>query len=107
MLARIAENGDVEPSFEYRKNIRCRWLVGDFRHLVEVWRGAPKGYPGRFPRRLQTLLSVLTPVAGTYHDNFMLTDPLPELGDWLSLVQRVFSADSKEKVHAQGRYSHP
>jgi predicted ATP-grasp superfamily ATP-dependent carboligase len=106
MLAAIAEHGDVQPSFDYRKNVRCRWFVGDFRHLLEVWRGAPKGYPGKFPGRLPTLLSVLTPVPGTYHDNFMLSDPLPEVGDWLSLVQRLFSAGSKEKVHAQGRYSH-
>jgi len=107
MLAKIAEYGEVEPSFDYRTGVRCRWLVGDFRHLVEVWRGAPQGYPGKFPGRLRTLLDVLTPVPGTYHDNFMLSDPLPELGDWLSLLQRVWESGSKEKVHAQGRYSHP
>jgi len=107
MLAKIAEHGDVEPSMDYRKGVRCRWVVGDFRHLVEVWRGAPQGYPGKFPGKLRTLLDVLTPVPGTYHDNFMLTDPLPELGDWLSLFQRALQSGSKEKVHAQGRYSHP
>ena len=106
MLAKIAENGDVEPSLTYEKGVRCRWLLGDFRHLVEVWRGAPKGYPGKFPGRISTLLSVITPVPGTFHDNFMLSDPLPELGDWLSLLQRVWRSGSKEKVHAQGRYSH-
>ena len=105
MLAEIAEHGDVTPAMEYRKGVRCRWILGDFRHLVEVWRGAPKGYPGKFPGRLQTLLAVLTPVPGTYHDNFMLGDPLPELGDWLSLAQRAVKP--KEKLHAQGRYSHP
>jgi predicted ATP-grasp superfamily ATP-dependent carboligase len=107
MLAEIAEHGDVAPAMDYRKGVRCRWLLGDFRHLIEVWRGAPKGYPGKFPGRLQTLLAVLTPVPGTYHDNFMLGDPMPELGDWLSLAQRALKSRSKEKVHAQGRYSHP
>jgi predicted ATP-grasp superfamily ATP-dependent carboligase len=107
MLAAMAEHGDVEPSMKYGEGVRCRWVLGDFRHLVEVWRGAPKGYPGKFPGRLQTLLSFLTPVPGTFHDNFMLSDPMPELGDWLSLAQRALKSGSKEKVHAQGRYSHP
>jgi hypothetical protein len=47
-------------------------------------------------------------VPGTYHDNFQLADPLPELGDWLSLVQRVFEKKKpKEELSAEGRYSHP
>jgi hypothetical protein len=75
--------------------------------LIEVWRGAPAGYPGKFPGRLSTLAKVLTPVPGTYHDNFMLSDPLPELGDWLSLAQRLFEKKKpKERLNAEGRYSH-
>src|SRR4051794_40230797 len=95
MLTKIAEHGDVEPSQDYKKGVRCRWLLGDFRHLLEVWRGAPDGYPGKFPGRISTLLSVLTPVPGTFHDNFMSSDPLPELGDWLSLLQRAWKSGSK------------
>src|SRR6185437_6102131 len=49
-----------------------------------------QGSPAKFPGRMSTLINVLTPVPGTYHDNFQLGDPLPELGDWVSIVQRVF-----------------
>jgi len=90
LLARMAEIGDVEPHLQFSSGVSCRWLLGDFRHLFEVWRGAPAGYPRRYPGRLRTLLSFLTPVRGTFHDNFQWKDPLPEAGDWLALVQQVF-----------------
>ncbi len=89
LLARMAEKGDVEVSAGYRSGVRCRWLVGDVRHLVEVWKGPPPGYPGTYPGRLRTLVDVLTPVPGTYHDLFQWNDPLPELADWISLASRV------------------
>jgi len=90
MLARMAEAGDVEPQLQFRTGVSCRWLLGDFRHLLEVWRGAPAGYPRTYPGRLQTLLSVLTPVPGTFHDNLQWQDPMPEAGDWLSFIRQVF-----------------
>jgi predicted ATP-grasp superfamily ATP-dependent carboligase len=88
MLAEMAENGDVQPSVGYKTGVRCRWLLGDFRHLLEVWKGAPAGFPGKFPGRLKTLVDCCIPVAGTYHDNFSLDDPLPELGDWVNFFAR-------------------
>jgi predicted ATP-grasp superfamily ATP-dependent carboligase len=89
LLARMAETGDVEPVNHFQSGVRCRWILGDLRHLVEVWRGAPSGYPMAYPKRLRTLLDVLTPVPGTFHDCFQWRDSLPELGDWLSLVRRL------------------
>lgn len=89
LLARMAENGDLEPSIGYRSGVRCRWLLGDARHLVEVWKGPPSGFPGAYPGRLRTLLNVLTPIPGTYHDLFQWSDPLPEIADWLTLLRRL------------------
>ena len=106
-VSEIAAHGDCAPITDYKIGVRCRWLSGDFRHLLAVWRGAPAGYPGKFPARFSTLMQVLTPVPGTYHDNFQLADPLPELGDWLSILQRVFEKKRpKEQLSAEGRYSH-
>jgi predicted ATP-grasp superfamily ATP-dependent carboligase len=89
LLAQMAETGDIEKQSSFRTGVRCRWLLGDVRHLVEVWRGAPAGYPKPYPGRLSTLLAVMTPVPGTFHDNFQWADPLPELGDWLNFLERV------------------
>jgi predicted ATP-grasp superfamily ATP-dependent carboligase len=83
MLAQMVEKGDVSTAGSSTEGLRCRWLLGDFRHLVAVWKGAPRGFPGRFPNRFGTLAQFLRPVPGTFHDNFLLSDPLPELGDWM------------------------
>lgn len=88
LLAHMVQDGDVNGPVTYRSNVRCRWLLGDFLHLIQVWRGAPVGYPDRFPGRLGTLGRFLTPVRGTYHDNFSLHDPLPEVADWIDFVLR-------------------
>jgi len=94
LLARMAEEGDIEPNPGYRSGIRCRWFLGDARHLAEVWKGPPAGYPEEYPGRLRTLLDVLTPVRGMYHDLFQWKDPLPELGDWAYLFTRLLRGRS-------------
>jgi predicted ATP-grasp superfamily ATP-dependent carboligase len=110
-VARLAEDGDVLPPAPYRTGVRCRWLLGDARHLVEVLRGAPSGYPAPFPGRLSTVRSMLTPVPGTCHDNFSLRDPLPELGDWLDfalrkLPNRARRTRSTDSWHGERRPTH-
>lgn len=88
LLAALARDGDVGVNPGYRVGVRCRWLLGDTRHLAAVLLGPPAGYPGPFPRRLDTLREFVRPVRGTRHDNFTLRDPLPELGDWLDFGLR-------------------
>ena len=97
LLARMAERDDVAPQVDYQEGLRCRWLLGDFRHLVEVMRGAPAGYPGKYPARLKTLANFIIPVRGTFHDNFTLRDPLPEIGDWLDFLFRRLLAAARKK----------
>jgi len=89
-LAELAEKGDIESKPRFRSGVVCRWLLGDFRHVIEVLKGPPAGYPRPYPDRWRTMLSVLTPARGIYHDNFQWRDPLPELGDWLNFVERAF-----------------
>jgi predicted ATP-grasp superfamily ATP-dependent carboligase len=111
LVAEMAKRGDVAIQTGYTNGLRCRWFLGDFRHLIEVMRGAPAGYPGKFPGRLSTLAKFLIPVAGTRHDNFTLRDPLPEIGDWLDFVTRKLPAGLRKKkpnsneLHAENRYS--
>ncbi len=94
LLAHMAEYGDVEPQFEYRTGVRCRWLVGDLWHLIQVLKGKPKGFPGDFPRRLRTLCEFLVPVPRTFHDLFSFRDPLPEAADWLHYLRRLINGPS-------------
>jgi hypothetical protein len=101
LLAQMAEHDDVAAAPAYRSGVRCRWLLGDFRHLLEVWRGKPAGYPGAFPKRLPTLLAFCTPVRLTFHDNFTWRDPLPELGDWLDFAVRRLPAGLRKRTTAR------
>ncbi|HJZ69745.1 MAG TPA: hypothetical protein VKF81_16585, partial [Blastocatellia bacterium] len=111
-LAEMAERGDVKPGAEYRTDVRCRWLLGDLRHLIEVWRGAPAGFAGNYPNRLRATAEFFLPVPGTYHDNFTLVDPMPEVGDWIDFFSRRLPArfksraQAREKLHVERRYSH-
>jgi predicted ATP-grasp superfamily ATP-dependent carboligase len=92
LLVDLGTGGTIAPQPSYAVGIRARWLLGDVRHLVQVWRGAPAGYPATFPGRLSTLAAFLTPHPGTVHDNFQWSDPLPEAGDWLHFVLRRIPA---------------
>lgn len=112
LIAALAEHGDVPPVPAFRTGVRCRWILGDFRHLLYVMGGRPPGFPGEFPGRMRTLFNFLLPIPGTVHDNFTWDDPLPELGDWLDFgLRRLPEAFGKkprggDKVHAQRGYSH-
>ena len=89
-LAELAEQGDIAAKPQFRAGVVCRWPLGDFRHVIEVMKGPPAGYPRAYPDRWRTLAAVLTPARGVYHDNFQWRDPLPELGDWLNFAERAF-----------------
>ncbi len=89
-LAELAEKGDLQSKNNFRSGVVCRWFLGDFRHVVEVMKGPPPGYPRAYPDRWRTVTAVLTPRRGIYHDNFQWRDPLPELGDWVHFAERAF-----------------
>jgi carbamoylphosphate synthase large subunit len=92
LFATLVEGGQLPGPSPYRTDVRCRWLLGDARHLVAVMLGPPAGYPGAFPRRLKTVVEFLVPTAGMRHDNFELSDPLPGIGDWLHFFARRIPA---------------
>lgn len=111
LLVELEATGTVGPQPPYRVGLRCRWWLGDMRHLLQVWHGPPRGYPVPFPGRLATLLAFLTPRRGTVHDNFTLSDPAPELGDWLHFIGRKLPGALRRRpevrVHdVEGRAAH-
>ena len=107
-LVDLGTSGQVPPQPAYRAGVRCRWWLGDLRHLAQVWGGAPAGFPAKFPGRFATLAAVLTPRRGTVHDNFWWSDPLPELGDWLHFFVRKLPGHlSHSTFDAQRRAAHP
>jgi predicted ATP-grasp superfamily ATP-dependent carboligase len=112
LLAEMVEFGEVKSTYAYQAGVRCRWFLGDFRHVLEVFKGAPPGYPGKYPGRFKTLINFSIPVPGTLHDNFTLRDPLPEIGDWLNFFLRKLPSIFKKRAteinesNVEKRYSH-
>lgn len=99
LLAQLAESGEVQtPMPCYKSGVRCRWLLGDTRNLIEVFRGAPPAFPGRFPSRLSALSTFLAPHPGTHIDNFQWQDPLPEVGDWLDFALHKVPGQLKKEA---------
>jgi predicted ATP-grasp superfamily ATP-dependent carboligase len=69
---------------EYRPGVVRRWLWGDFKRVVHVLRGAPRGYPHEYPSRRDVLLEVLgRQPEGTRSETWSLDDPLPAIGEWV------------------------
>ena len=80
LLYTLAVEGSCPECFDYRVGVRCRWLAGDVKHLVQVLRGRPDGWTDRYPSRLRTLLDFLKPAGKNLHyDDLWLGDPLPFL----------------------------
>lgn len=100
LVAALASDGDVPLHGGYATGVRCRWILGDVRHLVAVWAGPPAGYTGTWPGRWHTLAEVLRPVPGMRHDNFALDDPLPELGDWVDFLGRKVPRALRRRAEA-------
>lgn len=78
LLYKMGTEGDVDECFDYRVGVRCRWLVGDARHLVEVLRGRPTGWTDEFPSRGKTLWDFMKVIGrDLYYDDLWLSDPIP------------------------------
>ncbi|MFN8574346.1 MAG: ATP-grasp domain-containing protein [Gemmatimonadaceae bacterium] len=97
LLADMAIGKSCAASAPHRPGVRCRWLVGDLQHLVAVFKGPPAGYPDQFPSRIGTVARLLRPVRGTFHDNFTLDDPLPEVGDWIHFLARRIPRELRKR----------
>lgn len=91
LLYQLATEGEVGECFDYRIGIQCRWLAGDIRHLVEVFRGRPRGWTDGFPSRWKVLRDFMRFFGrDLYYDDLRLCDPLPFFADLGDLVFRLF-----------------
>ena len=80
LLYRLAVDGDIDPVESYEVGVRCRWLLGDLRHLISVAQGPPAGWSGEFPKRWDTFRAVLRGFhPSVYDDDFVKGDLAPGL----------------------------
>jgi predicted ATP-grasp superfamily ATP-dependent carboligase len=92
MLYKMITEGDVPPVFDYKTEVKLRWLLGDQDHLlIRVFKSdavtkLPPGYPGR----LATLIEFLKFYQrGMNYEILKSNDPGPflmELKEWFRLL---------------------
>lgn len=87
LLYRMAIEGDIEPSFEYKVGVKCRHLLfDDMYHLISVMKGTYS--PHYKLKKLQTLLNFLK----FYEDNayyiLSLDDPKPIIIKFINALSR-------------------
>ncbi len=102
LLYTLGTKGKVPECFEYRVGVKNRWLLGDTRHLVEVFRGRPAGWGDGFPSRWKTLLDFMKFIGRDLHyDDLWLSDPLPFFAEILDMTcQQVARSGSRPRTPA-------
>lgn len=80
----------VRTSGRYRYGVTTRWLWGDVKRFLHIIRGAPTGYPERYPRIWQGVAELLgnQPI-GTRLDTWDRNDPWPLVADLLQGVTEL------------------
>lgn len=96
-LLRMLEGKPV-PGYAPRPGVRARYLRADLERLISVFRGAPPGWTGPFPGRLETLGAVLVDFARPGTSGFTLTldDPRPGLAE---LARFLFRDLPRRLIH--------
>jgi len=75
LLYRMAIDGDIKPSFNYKVGVKCRNLLfGDIHHLIDVMKSTQSKYT-----KLQTLLNFLKFHEDDAYYILSLDDPIPAI----------------------------
>ncbi|HEY0376482.1 MAG TPA: ATP-grasp domain-containing protein [Pyrinomonadaceae bacterium] len=78
----ILKGQRVEPAPEYAEGVTLRWLWGDLKRFARILRGAPAGYPGKYPTVMQGIKELFGPQpAGTRLELWRTSDPWPGVGE--------------------------
>lgn len=84
-------DGETPDAPVYRTGVTVRWLWGDVKRFIRVAAGAPRGFPGPFPTRLQGLRELLGPQPpGTEIETWAADDPWPAMGEWIQGIGEAF-----------------
>jgi len=83
LLYKMAVDGDIEPVWDYRVGVRCRWLIpGDILHFIYN------------PKRLRLTPSFFTRTDGD--DIISAADPMPLVGRLSSVLTFLFDRDMRK-----------
>lgn len=96
LLCKIAMDGNIDKSPDYRPGIKSRWLFyGDFKYLFAVLKGCTTPWGYQSPGRLKTLIEFMKFYEkDMVYDFLTWDDPVPGIIKILSpIVNKVYKSD--------------
>jgi predicted ATP-grasp superfamily ATP-dependent carboligase len=115
MWVAILKGERVEPAHEYAEGVTLRWVWGDLKRFMRIVRGAPQGYPGKYPTVMQGIKELFGPQpAGTRLEMWRADDMRPGLGEWVGAFREFLAWRTHRRakrnghgVDAQGQHVNP
>jgi predicted ATP-grasp superfamily ATP-dependent carboligase len=98
----------IERADRYAEGVTLRWVWGDVKRFMRILRGAPSGYPGKYPTVMQGLKELLGPQPdGTRLEVLRRSDPWPGVGEWVGGLGEFLAwrSNGRPERAASGRTS--
>jgi predicted ATP-grasp superfamily ATP-dependent carboligase len=83
LLYKMAAEGDVDPVFNYKVGVKCRWIVGDFLHFASALRGSAN-------RWKETVEFAKFYESNLHYDELCMDDPFPVVGAMIVGIQDLY-----------------
>jgi predicted ATP-grasp superfamily ATP-dependent carboligase len=100
----ILKGKAIERAGEYAEGVTLRWVLGDIKRFMRILRGAPQGYPGKYPTVLQGIRELLGPQpAGTRLEVWRRSDPWPGVGELVGGFREFLAWRNHTKPERTGR----
>lgn len=94
----ILKGQAVLPQAEYTEGVTLRWVWGDLKRFLRIVRGAPAGYPGKYPTVFEGLKELFGPQpAGTRLEIWRANDMWPGVGEWASAFREVLAWRTRDR----------
>lgn len=99
----VLRGDPVPPAPDYADGVTLRWLSGDFKRLLYILAGPPRGYQGPYPSVRQGLKEIFGPQPpGTGSDTWDRRDPCPAVGEWVHLCREILAHTSGPRRATSG-----
>ena len=88
----------VEQVSDYAEGVTLRWLWGDVKRLLHIFKGRPAGFTGAYPTRWQGLRELFgAQPEGTQLEIRRAGDAWPALGEWVQGGRELLALDERRR----------
>ena len=104
----ILRGQPVESPTGYAEGVTLRWIWGDIKRFMRILRGAPPGYPGKYPTVFQGFKELFGPQPeGTRLEVWRANDMWPGVGEWVGALREFLAWRAQGNPKRNGRGADP